>query len=582
MVTAQQAHIGPGQYAARPDPWPGVMLAMVLGLSAIILSQLGLVIWLSFSEGTPGIDAVHTLEHYQTIFTDPFTLEVLLNTLGFSFSTLIVALAFGVPIAWIAERTDFPGKTLLYTLMTIGLVLPGFTTAMGWMFLLNPKIGALNFWLVELFSLDAPPFAITTVFGMGWVQGLNLASVIFVMTGATFRAMDPTLEEAAYMCGAGFRSTWLWITMRLAWPGILAASIFVFTMAFAAFDVPAVIGLGSRIFTFSTYILVLLNPDDSLPRYGTVAALSTIVLALAGALSWWYSTVQKSARRYAVVTGKGYRPRITQLGGWVWMAWGLLAAYFLLSKLLPFLVLVWVSLLPFVQAPTAAALNFVSLENFRILDWPQIWRALTNTGILMALTPTITLMMAVCFSWIVLRSKIPGRSWFDFIAFLPHAVPNIVFAVAALLLALFVIDRVIPIYGSVWVLLLVFVVGNISYATRMTNSGLIQINRELDECASTCGANTGAVVGAVLLPLLTPTLIYAWLWMALLAYRELTLAVLLTSVENITLPVLIWNTWLGGRSGVSAALALVLVVGLVPLIAVYWHVVRKRGGTVVG
>jgi iron(III) transport system permease protein len=558
------------------------MFAAVLAASIIIISQLVMVISLSLSGGSPGADFAFTIEHYRTIFTDPFTYTVLVNTLGFSSSTLVVALVFGVPIAWLAERTDFPGKTLLYTIMTVGIVLPGFTTAMGWMFLLNPRIGALNYWLVELFDLAGPPFAITSVVGMGWVQGLNLSSVIFVMTAATFRAMDPSLEEAAYMCGAGFRSTWLWITMRLAWPGILAASIFVFTMAFAAFDVPAVIGLGSRIFTFSTYILVLLNPDESLPKYGAVATLGTIVLALAAALSWWYSSVQKSARRYAVVSGKAYRPRITQLGPWVWAAWGLVGLYLILSKLLPFLVLIWVSLLPFIQPPTAAALNFVTLDNFIRLDWQQIWRAMGNTGILMVLTPTLALMLSVCFSWIVLRSRITGRSWFDFVAFLPHAVPNLVFAVAALLLTLFVIDKVVPIYGTVWVLLLVFVIGNLSYATRMTNSGMIQINRELDECASTCGANTGAVVSYVLVPLLAPTLLYAWVWMALLAYRELTLAVLLTSVDNITLPVFIWNTWLGGKSGVSAALSLVLVAGLAPLIAIYWYLVQRRGVAATG
>jgi iron(III) transport system permease protein len=111
----------------------------------------------------------------------------------------------------------------------------------------------------------------------------------------------------------------------------------------------------------------------------------------------------------------------------------------------------------------------------------------------------------------------------------------------------------------------------------MTNSGLIQINRELDECAQTSGANTGGVMWAVLMPLLTPTMIYAWLWMALLAYRELTMAVLLSSVENITLPMLIWNAWQGGSTGVSAAVSLILVVGLVPLIAVYWYTARRKG-----
>jgi iron(III) transport system permease protein len=554
-----------------------MMLAVVTTASVFIVSQLGIVIWLSFVGGLPGSGAVAGIQYYRTILTDPFTLEVLLNTLGFSFSTLAVAIAFGVPIAWIATRTDFPGKALLYTLMTIGLVLPGFTTAMGWMFLLNPKVGVLNAWLVQLLSLDSPPFAITSVVGMGWVQGLSLAPIAFVMTAATFRAMDPALEEAAYMCGANFGHTWRQITMRLAWPGILAASIYIFTIGFAAFDVPAVIGLGNRIFTFSTYILVLLNPDESLPKYGTVAALSTIVLALAGALSWWYGRVQMNARRYAVVTGKGYRPRITPLGGWTWAASGFVAVFFTLSKLLPLLVLIWVSLLPYVQVPSAAAMNFVSFDNVLRLDWPQIWRALTNTGVLMVATPTLTLILSLCFSWIVLRSKIRGRSWFDFIAFLPHAVPNIVFAVAALLLTLFVIEKIVPIYGTLWVLLLVFVIGNVAYATRMTNSGLIQINRELEESAQTSGANTGAVMRSVLVPLLTPTLLYAWVWMALLAYRELTMAVLLSSVENITLPVLTWNAWLGGSTGVSAALSLVLVIGLVPLIAIYWYVVQRKG-----
>jgi iron(III) transport system permease protein len=576
-LTALRSSVRPARYRAQADPWPGVMLAVVVAASVVILSHLLVVVWLSITEGTLGFNAVFSTAYYRTIFTDPFTFDVLLNTLGFSFSTLVVALAFGVPIAWIAERTDLPCKILIYTLMTVGLVLPGFTTAMGWMFLLNPKVGVINVWLVQLLGLDGPPFAITSVFGMGWVQGLNLASVAFVMTAATFRAMDPALEEAAHMSGAGFRHTWLRITMRLAWPGILAASIFVFTMGFAAFDVPAVIGLGSRIFTFSTYILVLLNPDESLPKYGTVAALSAIVLALAGGLSWWYGKVQKNARRYAVVTGKAYRPRITRLGGWVWAAWGFVAGYFVLSKLLPLLVLIWVSLLPFVQPLTAAAMNFVSIDNFLRLDWQQIGRALSNTGVLMVLTPTVALILALCFSWIVLRSKIRGRSWFDFIAFLPHAVPNIVFAVAALLLTLFMIDKIVPIYGTLWVLLLVFVVGNISYATRMTNSGLIQINRELDESAHTSGANTGGVMREVLIPLLTPTMIYAWLWMALLVYRELTMAVLLSSVENTTLPMLIWNAWQGGSTGVSAALALLLVIGLVPLIAAYWYLARRKG-----
>ena len=73
------------------------------------------------------------------------------------------------------------------------------------------------------------------------------------------------------------------ITLPLAWPGIMAASIYIFTVGFAAFDVPAIIGWSNRIFTFSTFLYLLLSPQDVLPRYGVAAALSTVVIAFAAA-----------------------------------------------------------------------------------------------------------------------------------------------------------------------------------------------------------------------------------------------------------------------------------------------------------
>jgi iron(III) transport system permease protein len=142
-----------------------------------------------------------------------------------------------------------------------------------------------------------------------------------------------------------------------------------------------------------------------------------------------------------------------------------------------------------------------------------------------------------------------------------------------------VLDKVVPIYGTIWMLLVVFVIARLSYGTRMTNSGLIQINRELDECAEVCGAKTWDIIRSVLVPLLSATILYTWMWVALLVYRELTLAVLLTSVDNVTLPIVIWGTWQGGSSGVAAALSLLMLIGMVPLIFVYWFVMRRAGIT---
>ena len=126
-------------------------------------------------------------------------------------------------------------------------------------------------------------------------------------------------------------------------------------------------------------------------------------------------------------------------------------------------------------------------------------------------------------------------------------------------------------------LLIVFTVGRLSYATRMTNSGLIQLHTELEESAEMSGATLAQVLSRVILPLLTPTLLYAWLWIALLTFRELTLAVVLSSGSNTTLPVVIWGLWQGGGLGQSSALAMIMLVAMTPLIALYWTIARRFG-----
>jgi iron(III) transport system permease protein len=206
-----------------------------------------------------------------------------------------------------------------------------------------------------------------------------------------------------------------------------------------------------------------------------------------------------------------------------------------------------------------------------------VWRGIRNTAALMVLTPTITLVVSFAFSWVVLRSKIPGRNAFDFAAFMPHAVPNIVFSMAALLLALFVLRDVLPIYGTIWILVLVYVVSRIAYATRITNSALIQIHKELEEAAQMSGAHIGDIVRKVLVPLLKPAMLYAWIWMALLTYRELTLPVLLSSNDNLPLAVVVWNMWLSGQFGEASSVAVLMLMIMMPLVALGWWFTRRTG-----
>ncbi|HEY3917266.1 MAG TPA: iron ABC transporter permease [Stellaceae bacterium] len=562
----------------RSEATVGVMVGLSVFASAVIAALLGVTLWLSFAEGTPGDYRLgYTFAHYREIFFAPFTYRVVGNTCVFSAIALAVALAFGLPLAWLIERTDFPGKRLVFTLLATALLVPGFSVALGWLFLLNPRIGLINLALEALLGLHAAPFNIASLLGMGIVEGLSLAPLAFVMTAIVFRSMDSSLEEAARIAGAGVWQSLRGVTVPLAWPGVLAASIYIFTIGFGTFDVPAILGLRARIFTFSTYVYMQISPSDGLPEYGGVATLSVFMLILALAFSAWYGRVQRQAPRYAVVTGKAYRPALIRLGGWRWSAIAFVALYLAVSQLLPILTLLWSAGLPFLRPVDAAAFASLSLKNFRDLPEGLVASGLGNTAMLMLLVPTITLVLSVALSWVVLRSRLRWRAAFDFFAFLPHAVPKIVFSVAAWLLALFVLRDALPIYGTIWILVPIYVVATLSYGTRMINGALIQIHRELEESAMVAGASLAGTLRAVLLPLLRPAILYSWIWIALLSYRELTIPVVLSTNDNQPLSIIVWSLVLSDSYGQGSAVAILMLLLMLPILLAYAAIARRAG-----
>lgn len=523
-------------------------------------------------EGIP----TYTLQHFRDLYGDPFAYKTLLNTFGFALVTVVTALFFAVPLAWLAERTDLPGRGAIYPIMIVGILVPGFFIAMGWLFLFHPRIGMVNTWLVRLLPIDHSPFNIVSLVGMGWVQGLGLASVAFVMIVSSFRALDPALEESAQIHGLRLLGRIRRITLPLVWPGILAAGIYVFTIGLAAFDVPAIIGMSNRIFTFSTFVFILANPEDDIPNYGLAASSSAVMIVVALLLSWWYLRVVHRSYRYEVVKGQGYRPKLIELGRWWIAGWAFIALKVTLSVVMPVVVLVWASLTPFFEPFSVSALGRISLENFRVIPWEGFWTAAKNTTILVASVPTLAVIAGLAISWVVIRSGLKVADVFDMLAFVPHAVPNLIFAIGALVLALFWLPDFIPFYGTVSLLIVVYVITRISFATRVYNSALIQIHRELDEAGYIFGLRPMTVVWKILRPLLAPAILYSWLWMALLTYRELTMAALLVTRRNITLPVFVWGFWAGGMLTQAAAISVLLLLFMSPVVILYLIFGRQR------
>lgn len=565
MLAASRRHVSP---LVVPALVPMAVLALLVAC----------LVWMSFIQGIVGTAASHyTFANYSSLLLDPAFPFVLLNTALFAACSTSVALLLGVPFGWLAERSTLPGKALLYALTTAGIVVPGIYVAMGWTFVAHPRIGFVNTWLSAAFGDNAPVIDLTSPAGMGLVQGLSFVPLTFILSVQTFRAMNPSLEETARIHGLSQWRTALRITLPLARPGILAALIYILTIAIATFDIPAVLGMGNRVYVLSTYLYLKSQPlGASAPDYGITAALGTCMILVALALTGWYAQVLRNAHRFQIITGKGYRPTRIPVGHFASIvAWIIIIAYAVLALGVPLLLIVYAALTPYLVPPTPEALSLLGLTNFERLDFSLVLRGLRNTLLLVAFVPVGVVILAFSTSWLVVRSRVRARYALDFGAFLPHALPEVILAISASLVALFVVGRFVPLYGSVWLIGIVYVIGRFAFATRSFNAALLQVHRELEEAAFVSGLSLVRTAWRVLVPILRPTVLSVWIWTAVLVYRELTVAVFLLGPDNVTLSAAIWSFWSAGGRNQAAAVTLVMTAVLIPLLLVFWWFGRR-------
>jgi iron(III) transport system permease protein len=382
------------------------------------------------------------------------------------------------------------------------------------------------------------------------------------MISGLLRNMDPVLEDAGAVLGAARWRVVRRITLPLLSPGLLSVFIFLGMAMVQAFDLPLIVGMTARVPVLSTRIFMASSPDSGVPDYGIAAAFGVVLLLLAMLLMWGYFRVVRFGERYRVVSGKGFRPKRAKLTrGTKAAALAAVGTYFALM-LLPLLILLWVSLLPFYQQPSLAALRVASLAAYvDILAEPQVQRAIGNTILLFLGSATIVMAMASLISWFSVRDRGPVGRWLDILSFAPIAVPPIVLATALLLVFLGT-----PLYGTIWVLLIGHVTVYLAFGTRTMNGALIQIDRELENAALISGASWSTSLRRIVLPLVWPHLLNGWLWVVAHSARDLTFGLILLTSSNIVASTSIYLMWDQPDLPGAAALSVLLVAGMMLLV----------------
>src|SRR5947209_6445609 len=380
------------------------------------LVPLVFLLWQSFlTPQTAARPAVFTLENFRTAYFSAETFRLFFNSVQYAVGTALLALGLGTALAWMNERTNTPFKRLFFALSIIPLVIPGILFTVSWIMLGSPKIGILNLVLQGLFDTDAVFINVYTMAGMIWVDGLHYSPMAFLLMTAAFRSMDPALEESAMMCGASILQVARRITLKLAWPAALASLLILFVRSLESFEVPALLGLpvGIQVYTSSIYQAIHQYPS----QVGLAAAYAITLLLITSVGIYFQSRLAYHGSRYSTVTVKGFRPPTVDLRRWRFLTAGLFILYFVIIVLLPFLVLVWSSLQKFYSAPSWAALNLLSLDSYRtILDYPQFWSTVRNSLFLAFSTATVIMLVGAVISWVVVRTKIPGRWILDNLA----------------------------------------------------------------------------------------------------------------------------------------------------------------------
>jgi iron(III) transport system permease protein len=561
---------------ASSAPWrpqiaslPMALLLAVVGF--LVLTPLCLMILNSFQTARPGEPIVWGFEGWIKAFTTPGILSAMTNTFSLAITRQAIALLIGSFFAWLIARTDIPMKGFLEFLFWLSFFLPALPETMGWILLLDPKYGLLNHGLMGLGIVSQPIFNIYSFWGIIWAHLGGTVSVKVMLLAPAFRNLDAALEESSRISGASGWHTFFHIIIPVMAPAILVTLILGLIRSLEAFEIELLLGtpIGLQVYSTKIHELVTWEP----PQFAPAMALSTLFLGLL-LFMVALQRVYIGKRVYTTVTGRGFSMRRTHLGRWRYPAFALVLTFALFITVIPTTLLLmgtFMKLFGFFNIPDPW-----TLENWRAtLSDPVLFRSIWNTLAVGLGSGLIGVFFYAFIAYMVVKTRHHGRWLLDFLSWLPWSIPGILLGMA--LLWTFLQTKIfLPIYGTVYLLMIAMVIKSMPFGTQMIKSVLLQLGNDLEEASKVCGAAWFDTFRRVVMPLIMPALVTVGLVGFISAARDISTVVLLGSGKSRTLSLLMLD-FAAGAEFEKATVVAVMVVGLVVIAAL---IARALGGQV--
>ncbi|MGE5739093.1 MAG: ABC transporter permease [Betaproteobacteria bacterium] len=557
MATLADARVSVAAPRARSGVLTALPRALTIALTAAaVLAPLSLIVYQSFLSA-PFFDAIKHVgvDAYAFIFADADFWTALANSLLIATGMTLIAVPLGAVLAFVMERTDFPGKRWIEPLILVPSFVSPMVLSFGYVVAAGP-VGFYSIWATELFG--AAPWGLYSLAGMAVIAGLTHVPNVYIYASSALKSLGSDVEEAARISGASPFRVAITVSLPLIMPALLFSAVLVFFLGIELFGLPLVLGDPEGHLVMSTYLYKLTNKLGT-PSYHLMAAVAVCIVAMTIPLVLLQRRLLQNVRRYATIKGKAGRIRDLPLGRWKWLAIALVAAWLLASVIVP---LTGIALRAFVTnwGFGVRLADAFTLDNFRaVFDEPTHIRAIWNTVLIGTVGGAITV---ACYTAIGFATHRRNDGWsriVDYLVLLPRAVPGLLIGLAFLWVFLF-FPPLTPLRKTIFSMWLAYSVVWLAYGMRLISSSLLQVSTELEEAARSVGARRGRISREITLPLIRHGLLGSWLLVFMIFEREYSTGVYLLAPGTEVIGAQLVSLWQGGAIDVVAALSLINIV----------------------
>ena len=530
----------------RPAQW---LLAVVL--TALVAIPLAPIVYQSFlSDRLYEPAKAFTLANYALVLRSDEFWATVGTTVAFIVATTLISVVLGIAFAVLLTRTDVPTRGLLQSLVILPFYVSPLVLAFAWAILYGPS-GFATIFVGGLLGL--PTWQLYTLVGMSMVAAVYYVPYSYLYATGSLALADPQLEDAARIAGAGPLRTLVSITLPLLRPAVAYGTLLTLVSAIELLSIPLVLGTPVGIQVLSTFLYA--TGTKSAPNdYGTVAAVSVLMLVVITLLVWVQIRVTGQERRFVTVAGKAFRGRVVALGAMRWpIALGLWL-YILLCVALPLLGIFAQSATSFLS-PLVNPLELLTVDNFRVIfSEPAYVESIRNSIVISAVGGLIAIVFIAFAVLVTTRSDFPLRGLLSYVALYPRAVPGIIVGIG-FLWTLLLVPGLGELRNTLVALTLAFIVRFLPLGFGAVMPSVVRISSELDRAARVSGATWLTTMRSILVPLLRAALASGFVLLFVSFLKEYASALFLVARGSEVIGTTMIELWRQGNSGPVAALS---------------------------